>query len=56
MQDFMNMIQVELEQTEELEREIAQLDAIEQEHIERIRQLQEEQRVAYDRLEQALAS
>jgi septal ring factor EnvC (AmiA/AmiB activator) len=56
MQDFMNMIQVELEQTEELEREIAQLDAIEQEHIERIRQLQEEQRAAYDRLEQALAS
>jgi len=56
MQDFINLIQSELEQTEEIERDIARLDQLEAEHVERIRQLQEEQRAAYDRLEQALAT
>ncbi|KAJ1629274.1 hypothetical protein T492DRAFT_1012047 [Pavlovales sp. CCMP2436] len=56
MQDFINMIQNELEQTEEIERDIERLDSLESEHVERIRELQEEQRAAYDRLEQALTA
>ena len=56
MQDFINLVQAELEQAEEIERDIQRLDLLEAEHIERIRQLQEEQRAAYDRLEQALAT
>lgn len=56
MQDFINLIQSELEQTDEIERDIARLDQLEADHVERIRQLQEEQRAAYDRLEQALGT
>jgi hypothetical protein len=56
MQDFINAIQIELEQTEDIERDITRLDGLEAEHIDRIRQLQDEQRAAYDRLEQALSS
>lgn len=56
MQDFINLIQSELEQTDEIERDIARLDQVEADHLERIRQLQDEQRAAYDRLEQALGT
>jgi len=56
MRDFINLVQAELEQKELIEQDIQRLDQIEAEHMERIRQLQEEQRAAYDRLEEALAS
>lgn len=56
MRDFIHLVQAEIEQKELIEQDIQRLDQVEAEHMERIRQLQEEQRAAYDRLEEALAS
>lgn len=55
-QDFLNMIGLEDKRREEIELEIVQMELEEHEHIERLRALQEEQKSAYDALEQALAS
>lgn len=55
-QDFINMIAQEDKQREEVEREIQQMEEIERKHIERLRELQEQQKAAYDALEEALAS
>ena len=55
-QDFINMISMEDRRREEIEREIGALEIDERQHIERLRALQEEQKVAYDSLEAALAS
>lgn len=56
MQDFIALIQTEIEAAKKVEQEIVRLDQDEIEHIERIRQLQDEQRAAYERLERALGS
>jgi len=55
-QDFIGMIAMEDKRREEVEAEIAVLEVEERQHIERLRALQEEQRAAYDALEEALAS
>lgn len=55
-QDFINMIAAEDRRREEIEREIAAMEEDERKHIERLRELQEEQRAAYDALEAAFAS
>ncbi|KAL1525642.1 hypothetical protein AB1Y20_020495 [Prymnesium parvum] len=55
-QDFINMIAAEDRRREEIENEIAAMEQEERKHIERLRELQEEQRAAYDALEEALAS
>lgn len=55
-QDFINMIAAEDRRREEIELEIASMEQEERKHIERLRELQEEQRAAYDALEGALAS
>ena len=55
-QDFINMIAAEDRRREEIEREIAGMEQDERKHIERLRELQEEQRAAYDELEAALAN
>jgi len=55
-QDFINMIAMEDKRREDIEREIAAMEIEERQHIERLRALQEEQKAAYDGLEQALAS
>lgn len=55
-QDFINMIALEDKRREEVEAEIAEMEVEERQHIERLRELQEEQKAAYDALEQALAS
>ena len=55
-QDFINMIAMEDRRREEIEKDIAAMEIEERQHIERLRALQEEQKGAYDELEQALAS
>jgi len=55
-QDFINMIAAEDKRREDIEREIAVMEQEERKHIEKLRSLQEEQRAAYDALEQALAN
>ena len=55
-QDFISMIAMEDKRREEIEKEIAVMEIEERQHIERLRALQEEQKNAYDTLEQALAS
>jgi hypothetical protein len=55
-QDFVNMIALEDRRREEVEREIARMEVEEHQHIDRLIALQEEQKAAYDALEQALAS
>lgn len=55
-QDFINMIAMEDKRREEIETEIIEMEAEERQHIERLRSLQDEQKAAYDALEQALAS
>jgi len=54
-QDFINMIAMEDRRREDVEKEIAVMEEDERKHIERLRALQEEQRLAYDALEAALA-
>jgi len=54
-QDFINMIAMEDKRREEIESEIATMESEERKHIEQLRGLQEEQKKAYDNLEQALA-
>jgi len=53
-QDFINMIALEDRRREEVETEIAEMESVERKHIENLRKLQEEQKMAYDALEQAL--
>ena len=55
-QDFINMIALEDRRREEVEKEIADMEEIERKHIENLRRLQDEQRMAYDALETALAN
>ena len=55
-QDFINMIALEDRRREEVENEIADMEEIERKHIENLRRLQDEQRMAYDALETALAN
>ena len=55
-QDFINMIAMEDRRREDVEKEIVDMEADERKHIENLRKLQEEQKMAYDALEQALAS
>ena len=55
-QDFINMIAQEDKQREEVEKEIAEMEVVERKHIERLRELQDQQKAAYDALEEALAS
>lgn len=55
-QDFINMIALEDRRREEVQKEVAQMEVEEHQHIERLKELQEEQKAAYDALEQALAS
>lgn len=55
-QDFINMIAAEDKRREEIEQEIALMEEEERKHIERLRELQEEQRRAYDALEAAFAN
>ena len=50
------MIAMEDRRREEIEKDIAAMEIEERQHIERLRELQEEQKGAYDELEQALAS
>ena len=53
-QDFINMIAMEDRRREDVEKEIVEMEAEERKHIENLRRLQEEQKMAYDALEQAL--
>ena len=55
-QDFINMIAMEDRRREEVEKEISAMEIEERAHIERLRALQEEQRAAYDALENALSA
>lgn len=55
-QDFINMIAMEDRRREQVEAEIAEMEQEERTHIEQLRALQEEQKQAYDALEQALSS
>jgi hypothetical protein len=55
-QDFINMIALEDRRREEVEKEISDMEEIERKHIENLRRLQDEQRMAYDALETALAN
>jgi len=55
-QDFINMIAMEDRRREEVEKEIVAMEAEERKHIERLKALQDEQKNAYDNLEQALAN
>ena len=55
-QDFINMIAMEDKRREQVEKEIMQMEEEERRHIENLRKLQEEQKSAYDSLEQALAT
>lgn len=55
-QDFINMIALEDRRREEVEKEIAQMEVDERKHIENLRKLQEEQKMAYDALETALSN
>ena len=55
-QDFINMIAMEDKRREQVEKEIAQMELEERKHIDNLRKLQDEQKSAYDNLEQALAS
>ena len=55
-QDFINMIALEDRRREDVENEIADMEEIERKHIENLRRLQDEQRMAYDALETALAN
>ena len=55
-QDFINMIAMEDRRREEVEKEIVDMEAEERKHIDQLRQLQQEQKDAYDALEQALAN
>ena len=55
-QDFINMIAMEDKRREEVEMEIVEMEAEERKHIERLRALQEEQKLAYDALETALVN
>lgn len=55
-QDFIHMIAMEDRRRDEIEKDIAAMEIEERQHIDRLRALQEEQKIAYDELEQALAS
>ena len=55
-QDFINMIAMEDRRREDVEKEIVDMEDVERRHIENLRKLQEEQKSAYDSLEQALAA
>jgi len=55
-QDFINMIALEDRRREEVEKEIAEMEEVERKHINSLRQLQEEQKMAYDALEKALSN
>jgi len=55
-QDFIGMIAMEDKRREEIEKEIAVMEIEERQHIERLKALQDEQKSAYDALEQALGS
>ena len=55
-QDFINMIAMEDRRREEIEKEISSMELEERKHIEELKKLQDEQKSAYDNLEQALAS
>ena len=54
-QDFINMIALEDRKREEIEVEIAKMEEDERKHIEHLKALQEEQKMAYDALEAALS-
>jgi len=55
-QDFINMIAWEDQRREEIEKEIAAMEIEERAHINRLKELQDEQNAAYELLEQALQS
>jgi len=55
-QDFINMIAMEDKRREEVEKEISQMELEEKNHIANLRKLQDEQKAAYDALEQALSA
>ena len=50
-----HMIAMEDKRRDEIEKDIAAMEIEERQHIDRLRALQEEQKIAYDELEQALA-
>ena len=53
---FSDFVFLQDKRREEVEVEIAQMELEERAHIERLKELQEEQKAAYDALELALAS